>query len=204
MPSIFTLEGPNLGYAQATPVTRPAGALRGTDTAGGFFKGVIGLFVVGLIGRWAWRRYKHTGHLFGLGGDHLDTIRDESRSRAEYARRAEAWNAGNADKLSDLELARRFGRGHHQATAQLIRQARRDRMKGREKLWNKLAKGLKGLGDAESDFRARYGLPREEARLLAVHPRRSEIVSRAEQYGARNGLPADSPLVRGEIRARLR
>lgn len=142
MPSLFTLEGPNLGYAQALPVTKPAGALGATDSAGGFLKGVIGLFLVGMVGRWAYRNYKRTGRV--LGGDMLSTIAAESRSRADFARRAEAWNAGNAHKLSDLELARRFGKGHHQATVQLIRAARRERERSRGALWNKLAKGLKG------------------------------------------------------------
>lgn len=136
MPSIFTLEGPNLGYTQAIPVPPAAGVLR--DASQPAWYGVVGLLALTVVGWYGYQRYKRRGGLFGP--DMLSTIAKESRSVDEFARRAEAWNAGNAKKLSDEALARKF----RKASVGAIRKARREREAGRDRLFQRLAHGLKG------------------------------------------------------------
>lgn len=74
----------------------------------------------------------------------LKTIAKESRSAEEFARRAEAWNAGEAKPMSLACLAKAYRRGGAKMTT-LLRNAAEQRAEQRERHWTRMSKGLRGL-----------------------------------------------------------
>jgi hypothetical protein len=87
------------------------------------------------------------------GSSMLKLIASESRSPQEFARRAEAWNAAEAQPLPVTKLARAYTKAKPGTVARLIREAEEQRREGREKLWTKMSRGLRGneLGALPAD-----------------------------------------------------
>jgi hypothetical protein len=77
------------------------------------------------------------------GTSMLTTIAQEARSPEEFARRAEAWNAAEAQPLSITRLVKAYRGASPGTTARLIREAREARLVKRERLWSGMSKGLR-------------------------------------------------------------
>jgi len=112
---------------------------------------LVGLGVVGgvlglreLRQRHEDKQYRRRGLL--RGSSMLKTIAKESRTPAEYARRADAWNASEARPLPTAKIAKAY-RGKLPLTVviRLLQQAREERLEKREHLWSKMSRGLRGL-----------------------------------------------------------
>lgn len=89
-------------------------------------------------------KYRRDGEKEFRGPSMLQTIASEARSPAEYARRADAWNAAEAKPLSIVRLAKAYRGAAPGTTARLIREAQEARIEGRERLWSKMSRGLRG------------------------------------------------------------
>lgn len=165
MPSVFTLEGPHLGSAMSMLDPRASlpqpqlPAQQGIVTSGKRLT-IGGLLLLGIgaaIGIVVYRRsskmLSDVGSLARGGFDMLKTIAREARSPEEYARRAEAWNAAEAKPLPDAKIAKAYRKKGSGKVARLIREAREARMEGRERLWTKMSRGLKGLDVTEKQQR---------------------------------------------------
>jgi hypothetical protein len=85
-------------------------------------------------------------------------IARESRSPAEFARRAEAWNASEARPLPATKLAQIYTRIHKRVSpsqlAKLIRQAYEQRSENRERHWTSMSKGLRDIGPKTRRYQA--------------------------------------------------
>jgi hypothetical protein len=135
MPSIFQLEGHRLPQTSSRPVGL-AGVSRGTLALA-----VTGFAIASAI---AWRLLKRKTR--GLRGvSMVSMIARESKTADEYARRIEAWNAGEAKPLPVAKLARGYRKASPSTVARLIREAHEQRVEGRERLWSKMSRGLRGL-----------------------------------------------------------
>lgn len=79
--------------------------------------------------------------------DMLAVIAREAKSESEFARRAEAWNASEAKPLSVRQLVAAYARAHRLADrrrlAHLLQQAEGARAEAKERLWSRVAKGLR-------------------------------------------------------------
>jgi hypothetical protein len=77
-------------------------------------------------------------------------IAREARSPVEFARRAEAWNAGEARPLPAKKLAQIYTRIHRRVSpnqiVKLIRQAHEQRSENRERMWTSMSHGLRDIG----------------------------------------------------------
>ncbi len=173
MPSIFTLEGPKLGCTSCTGVPGPIGAVAMPA------KGKLVLFAIGgaaLLGvAWHFMRYPRGGRRLGLvreglrlglvreglrlrGPSMLRVIASESRTADEFARRAEAWNAAEADPLPVTKLAKAFKKAKPGTVARLIREAEYNRTEGRERMWSKMSRGLRAYMPREGRNPRLFGL----------------------------------------------
>jgi hypothetical protein len=136
MPSLFTLEGPNLGATVPTTApTAPTGGRLALFVLGGAaLIGVAALFA------------KHGASL--RGGSMLDTIAAEARGPSEFARRVEAWNASEARPLPVAKLVEAWAKRHPETSRtmvkKLLEEAREQRTEQRERHWSKMSKGLRG------------------------------------------------------------
>lgn len=169
MPSVFTLEGgaPMVQYPIYTVPTAPpppktysprAFSPRMTRAMAGLAAGITpaklvaalvgGGVLVALVWQLSQRRRRPL-----RGSSMVQTIARESRSADEYARRVEAWNAGEARPQPITKLARAYRKASPSKVARLIREAQENRMEGRERLWSRMSRGLRGLGG----YRVAYG-----------------------------------------------
>jgi hypothetical protein len=128
MPSIFQLEGPQLG-AEVLPAPLPSRKLP--------------WFLLGLVMASAAATVIVLGRRVRRLGD-PKRIASESLTAEEYARRAEAWNASEAKPQSLTKLARAWAGGREgPKVMRLLREAREAREEGRQRLWSKMSHGLK-------------------------------------------------------------
>lgn len=88
----------------------------------------------------------------------LKMIAREAKSPAEFARRAEAWNAGEARPLPVAKLAKVYTSAHRRASpnqiAALIRRAHEQRSEDRERMWTAMSKGLRDIGPRTRQYQA--------------------------------------------------
>ena len=80
-----------------------------------------------------------------LGESMLKTIAREAKTPAEFARRADAWNASEGRPLPAAKLARAYRKASPAQVSRLLRQAREERLEKREGLWTSMSRGLRGL-----------------------------------------------------------
>jgi hypothetical protein len=148
MPSIFTLEGPNLGVA--TPAN-----LSGTTGIRWWKVALVGVGIVGSVFALRELRQRHEDKQYRRplrGSSMLKTIALESRSPEEFARRVDAWNAAEGKPLPASKLAKAYlhhsragaPRAKPAAIERLIRAAHEERLEKREHLWTKMSRGLRG------------------------------------------------------------
>lgn len=78
------------------------------------------------------------------GPSMLQVIAKESRTAEEFARRAEAWNSSERDPLSVKKLAAAYKKAKPSTVAKLIREAHEQRIEGRERMWSRMSRGLRG------------------------------------------------------------
>lgn len=174
MPSIFTLEGPRLGTTAVeypiwvvqppTPPPPPppppktfspraiapriSRAMSGLPTMTSTGKVILWLVGgVALLGiAWHFTKHDRGRKRRALRGPSMvKTIASESRTADEYARRIEAWNASERDPLPITKLARAYKKASPNTVARLIREAHEQRIEGRERLWSKMSRGLRGF-----------------------------------------------------------
>jgi GNAT superfamily N-acetyltransferase len=90
--------------------------------------------------------------LTGLGSP--QRIASESKTVEEYARRVEAWNSSEAKPQSLTKLARAWAGGREgPKVMRLLREAREAREEGRERLWSRAARGLRGAAKSIAEVR---------------------------------------------------
>lgn len=148
MPAVMTLEGPSLNRP-TTLGPRGRGSIQpATATFYGATPEPLPWASIVLVGIGAaaatWLARRVLGPNASLrGASMLDTIARESRSPAEFARRAEAWNAGERRPLSAARLAKAYRKKGRGSVAKLIREAHEARVEGRERLWSKMSRGLR-------------------------------------------------------------
>lgn len=152
MPSIMTLEGPRLGCGPCQASGKPIGAIA-MPTGG-----KLALFAIGgaaLLGvAYLFTRPDRRRPL--RGPSMLQTIARESKTANEFARRAEAWNASERDPLPVAKLAKAFKKAKPATVARLIREAHESRVEGRERLWTRMSRGLRGVVGLDG-YRVAYG-----------------------------------------------
>jgi hypothetical protein len=141
MPSIFTLEGPKLDCLSCQ---KPV--LAGPSPTAVRWLHLGAAFIVGAAGFLVYNRARKGKPLFGLRGlGDPKRIASESRTIEEYARRVEAWNAGEAKPQSLTKLAKAWRGGKEPwKVMKLLREARESREEGRQRLWSKMSHGLRG------------------------------------------------------------
>lgn len=138
----------------------------------------------------AMRRPARRGRpLFGLGTS-PKRIASESKTVEEYARRIEAWNASEAKPLSITVLAKAWAGGRQAPkVARLIREAREARMEGRERLWSRMARGLRGLrltktSPADVAYGNRSSVIKISARYAIIDDDDGRILATVKNEGA--------------------
>lgn len=173
MPSIMTLEGPRFGAAAAEygqiiaiksvsdtpkppppppPTTQrttlgPRGRGRGFRGAEDISFGRLALISLGAMASTllAMKLLGPKPRRALRGPSMLSTIAKESRSPAEFARRAEAWNASlpARDRYGMTNLAKAYKKASPAKVKRLIREAYEARTEGRERLWSRMSRGLR-------------------------------------------------------------
>lgn len=141
MPSIMTLEGPRLGQPAPSKIRSLASVVQASMMS----PAQMALWAIGgaaLIGV-AWLFVRKPGRSL-RGPSMLKIIASEARTPEEFARRAEAWNAAEREPLSVAALAKAYKKAKPSTVARLIREAHETRVEGRERLWSRMSRGLRG------------------------------------------------------------
>lgn len=173
MPSIMTLQGPQIGATTPTYSTQPQPDPLAKWVLLGLGVGVGALAFAYFLGQ------KEREKPLRGSGSMLDTIAREASSPEAYARRADAWNSAERDPVSQAKLVNAYlrtdPRGKSKLAAKLrrlLREAEEARLESRERMWSKMSKGLRGKGRslmAEPGYRVAYALvTRRDGKIVTV------------------------------------
>lgn len=106
----------------------------------------------------------------------IKRIASTSTTIEEYARRAEAWNASEAKPVSLTLLAKAWAGGRQASKVmELLRQAREQRLKGRERLWSRMSEGLKATFDPRPHY-AQKDEAKKRGPVYFVDPETGEYI----------------------------